>query len=99
MFAVTRNKKWLTSSLRVVGAIFLAALVVTSAVTSAQADTVSACLVHIIDTSQWSPPSPDPAGITYLPPPWSASGHLLISDSEVDEMPPYFKGVNVFEAL
>jgi DNA-binding beta-propeller fold protein YncE len=50
-------------------------------------------LVRIIDTSAWSPPSPDPAGITYL----RSSGRLLVSDSEVDEMPHYFTGDNVFE--
>ena len=78
MVAVNQAKKPFALPLRVVGFIFLAALVVTSAVTAAQADTVKACLVRITDTSQWSPPSPDPAGITVLP-----NGHLLVSDSDV----------------
>jgi uncharacterized protein YjiK len=48
-------------------------------------------LVQAIDTWQFSPASPDPAGIAYL-------GHLgdfLISDSEVNEMT-IFTGVNLF---
>ncbi|MBI5030565.1 MAG: hypothetical protein HZB51_08555 [Chloroflexi bacterium] len=50
-------------------------------------------LIQTIRTSQWSPPSPDPAGIIY----WQASGHLLLVDSEVDEMPKLFVGKNLFE--
>jgi hypothetical protein len=52
-----------------------------------------ASLVRMIDTSQWRPPSPDPSGITYLP----ASGRLLISDGEVEEMR-IFEGYNIFES-
>jgi hypothetical protein len=55
---------------------------------------VPSALVRIIQTSQWSPPSPDPSGIVY----WRSRGRLLISDGEVDEMPQYFTGVNVFES-
>ena len=58
------------------------------------ADTVTAVLERITLTSEFSPPSPDPAGIVYL----SDSNTLLISDCEVDEMPPYFTGKNLFEA-
>jgi hypothetical protein len=56
----------------------------------------SVTLVRIIDTSKnaWSPSSPDPAGIAYLP----FSNTLLISDSEVEEMPNYYMGKNVFES-
>ena len=50
-------------------------------------------LVNTIHTSQFSPPSPDPAGVEYVP----ATDTLWIADSEVDEMT-IFKGVNVFEA-
>jgi DNA-binding beta-propeller fold protein YncE len=65
----------------------------------AQLDSVVAAepviLVQTINTYQWSPPSPDPMGITYLP----ASDRLLLSDSEVEESPAvYFRGVNLFEA-
>jgi len=53
-------------------------------------------LVQIIDTSNaaWSPSAPDPAGVDY----WPLTGRLLISDSEVDEMPPYWQGKNVFQS-
>jgi hypothetical protein len=53
-------------------------------------------LVHIIDTSiaVWSPSAPDPAGADF----WPHTGRLLIADSEVDEMPNYFTGKNVFDA-
>ena len=37
---------------------------------------------HLIRTSQWAPPSPDPTGLDFLP-----SGQLLVTDSEVDEAP------------
>jgi hypothetical protein len=58
------------------------------------ANTVQPILVQTIDTSRWSPPSPDPMDITYLP----ASNHLLVSDSEVEEVPQvYWHGVNQFE--
>ena len=53
-------------------------------------------LVHIIDTSNagWNPSAPDPAGADY----WPLTERLLIADSEVDEMPNYFTGANVFDA-
>jgi PKD repeat protein/uncharacterized protein YjiK len=49
-------------------------------------------LVQIVDTWQFDPPSPDAAGITYL----GHVGDLLISDSEVNEMPIY-AGANLFQ--
>ncbi len=52
-----------------------------------------ASLVQTINTFQFSPPSPDPAGIVYLP----NSDTLLIADSEVNEMP-IFTGDNLFES-
>jgi uncharacterized protein YjiK len=58
------------------------------------AATVHATLVHTTQTSQFSPPSPDPSGLAYN----SASNTLIISDAEVDEMPQYFTGKNVFRA-
>jgi hypothetical protein len=60
---------------------------------AAQAPTFQATLIQTIFASQWSPPSPDSAGVVYLP----ASGTLLVSDSEVNEMA-IFEGANVFEA-
>jgi hypothetical protein len=49
-------------------------------------------LVQTIDLSVLSPPSPDPAGITYLP----GDDRLLVSDSEVEEMSIYDQ-VNLWE--
>jgi hypothetical protein len=50
-------------------------------IVSAQA-TVPATLVQTIATSAWSPASPDPSGIEYVP----GSDRLEIADSEVDEV-------------
>jgi uncharacterized protein YjiK len=55
--------------------------------------TTTATLVRTIDTSAWNPPSPDPAGISFIP----GSGRLLVSDSEVEEMPIY-QGVNLWQS-
>lgn len=51
----------------------------------------TATLIQTIDASQFVPPSPDPAGITYL----ANVDLLLVSDSEVNEMGIY-QGVNLF---
>ncbi|MEZ4656466.1 MAG: hypothetical protein R2911_02735 [Caldilineaceae bacterium] len=56
-----------------------------------EAASVAATLIHTTNTAQFSPPSPDPAGIVYMP----GSNTLLISDSEVDETP-IFAGDNLF---
>jgi uncharacterized protein YjiK len=50
-------------------------------------------LVNLTHTSGYSPPSPDPSGLAYL----SGSNSLLISDGEVNEMPQYFTGFNLFQ--
>jgi hypothetical protein len=56
--------------------------------------TVTASFVQRIDTWAWSPGSPDPAGVTYLP----GRGHLLVADSEVDENTGAgYHGVNLWE--
>ena len=52
----------------------------------------AATLVQTIDVWQFSPPSPDASGATYLP----HSNRLLETDSEVNEKPIY-QGVNQFE--
>ncbi|HEX6659085.1 MAG TPA: Ig-like domain-containing protein, partial [Ilumatobacter sp.] len=49
--------------------------------------------IKVIDTSSFSPPSPDPAGITYV----ASTDRFIISDSEVDEMTIY-QGRNLFSA-
>ncbi len=61
----------------------------------------TASLVNTIDTSAFSPPgtppSPDPSGLTYLPPPRNT---LLMTDGEVEETVngiTHFQGVNVWE--
>lgn len=56
-----------------------------------EATMFQALLIQTIDTSLFSPPSPDPAGIAYL----DSSNALLIADSEVDEMW-NFTGDNLF---
>ena len=56
-------------------------------------DVDTATLRAAVATSLWSPPSPDPAAVTYD----SLYDRLVVSDSEVDEMPIY-AGANVFEA-
>ena len=38
-------------------------------------------LVETIDAAQWSPPSPDPSGITFI----SGSSRLVVTDGEVEE--------------
>jgi hypothetical protein len=53
-----------------------------------------AILLQVFDTSTWKPPSPDPVGIDYHP----GLGKFIISDSEVDEIPGLFTGVNIFLA-
>jgi uncharacterized protein YjiK len=55
--------------------------------------TTTATVVRTINTSTWNPPSPDPAGISYVP----GSGRLLVSDSEVEEMSIY-QGANLWQS-
>ncbi len=63
------------------------------AIVTPLAASYTSTLVQTIDTSAWSPPSPDPAGIVYLP----DSDTLLVSDCEVNEMTIY-AGANEFES-
>jgi len=51
-------------------------------------------VIRVTLTSVWSTPSPDPMGITYDP----RTRRLLISDSEVDEIPALWRGHNLFVA-
>ena len=60
----------------------------------AAATTDTATLIQTIDTSKWSPASPDPAGVTYRP----SRDRLLVADSEVDERTGAgYHGVNLWE--
>jgi hypothetical protein len=52
----------------------------------------SAVVVSTIQTSQWSPPSPDPCALVWLP----GAGGFIVADSEVDEMV-IWAGSNLFE--
>lgn len=72
--------------------VLLAPLALLSSATPAAAADLTATLVRTVLTSNFDPPVPDPAGITYL----SGRDRLLISDSEVDEVNIY-RGVNLFE--
>jgi hypothetical protein len=60
---------------------------------AAPASTFQSSLIQTINAWQWSPPSPDSAGVVYLP----ASDRLLVCDSEVNEMP-IFTGDNLFKS-
>jgi DNA-binding beta-propeller fold protein YncE len=51
-------------------------------------------VIRVTLTSSWPTHSPDPMGLTYNP----RAKRLLISDSEVDEMPALWKGKNLFVA-
>jgi uncharacterized protein YjiK len=53
-------------------------------------------LVKTIDTSNavWNPSSSDPSGMDY----WPSTNQFLIVDSEIDEIPLYFTGINIFGA-
>jgi putative Ig domain-containing protein len=56
---------------------------------------VTANLVQTIDTSVFDPPSPDPAGVVYLPGP----DRLMVADSEVDEVTGAgYQGVNLWQS-
>ena len=50
-------------------------------------------LVRTIDTSAWSPASPDPSGLAYRP----STGDLIVVDGEVEEIPQLWAGANGFE--
>jgi hypothetical protein len=62
------------------------------AVHAATMDTTPLFLVQTVNTAAFSPPSPDPSGITYLP----TTGLLWVSDGEVDEIPALFANANLF---
>lgn len=61
--------------------------------TSAPITPPAGCLVKVIDASKWLPPSPDTSGMVFIP----SSNRYLVVDCEVDEIPAYFTGKNIFE--
>ena len=77
----------------VVAAVPAFAIVGGSVAPSAAATAEVANLVAVRATSTWTPPSPDPSGISYNP----TTDRLIISDGEVDEMPLY-AGANIYRA-
>src|SRR6266540_472132 len=73
----------------------IAELSLTAATTTGTASFTSS-LVRTTDTAAWSPPSPDPSGIAYLP----KTKTLLITDGEVEETVSgitHFAGANIWE--
>ena len=73
-----------------------AALESTGAVAAAAVSPpINPSVVQIIDTTQWSKSSPDPAGLTWIPGAFPGTGTLLMSDSEIDETP-FFRPDNLF---
>ena len=61
---------------------------------SQAAPKVPAELLDVTPTSDWSSPSPDPTGLTFM----RSSGRLLVSDAEVDEIRRLWKRSNLFVA-
>jgi DNA-binding beta-propeller fold protein YncE len=70
------------------------ALVGTLAQPASSVPRVAVTLVHSIETFRWSPPSPDPTGLSFN----KATGKLLVSDAEVDEIRRLWTGANFFQA-
>lgn len=64
------------------------------AITANAAPPLVLSLVRTTDTAAFSPPSPDPSGIAYIP----TLNQLLIADGEVDELPATFTGDNLYAA-
>ncbi|HZT11026.1 MAG TPA: hypothetical protein VFB09_08350, partial [Actinomycetota bacterium] len=67
-------------------------LPVAAALSAPPANAAQGAIVRVTLTSAWATPSPDPMGITYN----ARTKRLLVSDSEVDEMPGLWKGRNLF---
>jgi Ca2+-binding RTX toxin-like protein len=63
-----------------------------AAVATAVSPPLAPRVVQIIDTTKWPKPSPDPAGLTWMP---GGGGALLMTDSEIDESP-FFRPDNLF---
>src|SRR5207249_2105925 len=63
------------------GGVMEVTLTTTTSMLAAAAPTVSASLVQTIQTSNWSPGSPDPSGIEYM----AGADRFEVCDSEVEE--------------
>jgi hypothetical protein len=79
-----------------VGALLLGALaLVCASAAEAQLVVDTGTVINTIQTSLWSPPSPDPSGIAYRP----DTGQLITCDAEVEEVVQgvtLYQGVNVW---
>jgi hypothetical protein len=64
-----------------------------AAPTALAATPEASVLVQTVDTSAWTPSSPDPSGVVYMP----GRDKLAVSDSEVEEMSWLYQGVNLWE--
>jgi Ca2+-binding RTX toxin-like protein len=71
----------------------LASLTTASLAPASITPPLSPLVVQTIDTTQWPNPSPDPAGLAWIP--GAGTGTLLMSDSEIDETP-FFRSDNLF---
>jgi len=58
------------------------------------APAVTADLLSVTETSTWRSPSPDPTGLTFI----RSTNRLLVSDSEVEEIPRLWEGGSLFTA-
>jgi Ca2+-binding RTX toxin-like protein len=65
----------------------------TSSATASVSPALDLRVVQILDTTAWPNPSPDPAGMAWVP--GSGNGTLLMCDSEIDETP-FFRQDNLF---
>jgi len=65
----------------------------TPAIAAEAAAATPLTVIRQVDLGALSPAIPDPSGVVFIP----ALNRLLISDSEVDEMPTRFAGANLFE--
>jgi len=77
---------------RAAGIAFLLGLVLCPQAAAQEENVAGFSLVRVIETSEWSPPSPDPGGLAYQ----ASTRTILVADSEVEETP-WDEGINVFE--
>jgi Ca2+-binding RTX toxin-like protein len=73
----------------------MTAALTTTTTTTTISPPLSPVVVQMIDTTHWPNPSPDPAGIAWIPGSTPGTGKLLVSDSEIDETP-FFRPDNLF---
>ena len=87
-----RYTRWFLAGLAALAVVVGVSLSGLHCQTAAASSHQTSSLIQVIDASAFNPPAPDTAGIAYI----DSSDRLLVSDSEVNEMP-LFEGTNVFE--